>query len=91
MRFHLLKRYDAMLSDIDAIILGRLYSRPNWAKSLYRVKARLTALIAAGLVERCMPIGNSDCKGTGKNMVKLTPKGIDAIEAHWEKKKQGGS
>lgn len=75
------------LNSIDVIILQRLYDRPNWAKSLYRVKARLTVLIDAGLVERCAPIGNSDCKGTGKNMVKLTDKGIDAIEAHWAKRK----
>jgi hypothetical protein len=79
------------LNSIDVIILGRLYDRPNWAKSLYRVKARLTVLVNAGLVERCAPVGNSDCKGTGQNMVKLTPKGHDAIEAHWNKNKRGGS
>lgn len=77
------------ISDIDAVIMGRLYDRPNWAKSLYRVKPRVTALVNAGLVERCAPIGNSDCKGTGKNMLKLTPKGVDVIERHWEKKKAG--
>lgn len=73
------------LSTIDATILGRIYSRPQWAKTFFRVKARLTVLVNAGLVERCAPIGNSDCKGTGRNMVKLTDKGIDVIEAHWRK------
>lgn len=77
------------INDIDAIILKRLYDRPNWAKSLYRVKPRLTALVNAGLVERIAPIGNAGCKGGGRNMVQLTPKGVDAIEAHWGNIKAG--
>lgn len=77
------------LSNIDEIILKRLYDRPNWAKSLYRVKPRLTLLVKAGLVARCYPEGTDGLKGYGPNMVKITAKGIDVIEAHWEKKKAG--
>lgn len=69
------------MNQIDAIILGRLYDRPNWAKSLYRVKPRLTALVDAGYVERIKPPGNEHTRG--KNMAQLTPKGVDLIEAHW--------
>lgn len=74
------------LNPIDAIILGRLYDRPNWAKSLCNVKPRLTALVNAGYVERVAPPGNSLSAGRGRNMVALTPKGIDLIEAHWDAK-----
>lgn len=59
------------LHPIDAVILGRLYDRPNWAKSLYRVKGRLTALVNAGLVERIAPPGNTLSAGRGRNMVML--------------------
>lgn len=74
------------LHPIDAMILGRLYSRPNWAKSLYRVKPRLTALVNAGYVERIAPPGNNLSAGRGRNMVALTHKGVDVIEAHWAEK-----
>lgn len=72
------------LHPIDAVILGRLYDRPNWAKSLYKVKSRLTTLVNAGYVERIAPPGNSLGNGRGRNMVTLTPKGVDLIEAHWD-------
>jgi DNA-binding PadR family transcriptional regulator len=74
------------MNQIDAIILGRLYDRPNWAKSLCRVKPRLTALVNAGYVERIAPPGNNLSSGRGRNMVALTPKGVDLIENYWHEK-----
>ena len=68
------------LHPIDALILKRLYDRPNWAKSLAAVKPRLTMLVNTGFAERITPPGT---EGRGRNMVQITPKGIDAIERHW--------
>lgn len=69
------------MNKIDIIIFERLYERPCWAKTFYRMKAYLTALVAAGYVERIAPPSSIN---TAKNMVALTPKGIDRIERHWK-------
>jgi len=70
-----------MLAAIDAIILGKLYDRPIWAKSLKLVKARVHQLVLAGYVERVAPPGSANPRW--RNMLTLTPQGVDAIEAHW--------
>lgn len=67
------------MNHVDAIILGRLYSRPSWSKSLRHVKPRVTALVSAGLAKRVKPP-----TGGATNMVAITDAGIDAIEKHWE-------
>lgn len=66
------------MNHIDAIILGRLYERPQWLKSLVAVRPRVKALVNAGLAERVRP-----CPQGARNMVQITPEGIDAIEQHW--------
>jgi hypothetical protein len=77
------------LNPIDAIILGKIYGRPIWAKSLAKVKGRLTVLVEAGYVERIAPPGNQLGAGRGRNMVRLTPNGMDLIEAHWRAELEG--
>ncbi|MBB6424972.1 Myb-like DNA-binding domain-containing protein [Sphingopyxis sp. JAI128] len=66
------------MNHIDAIILGRLYERPQWLKSLVAARPRVKALVDAGLAERVRP-----CPQGARNMVQITPRGIDAIEQHW--------
>lgn len=58
----------------DAIILKRLNARPLWAKTLWRVKPRVEALVRAGLVERIVPPG-----GRHRNMLAITDSGVDAL------------
>ena len=68
------------MNKFDIIIFERLYERPCWAKTFYRLKTRLTALVAAGYVERISPPGSIN---TAQNMLQLTDKGIARIERHW--------
>ena len=74
------------MNKFDAIILERLYERPCWAKTFYRVKPRLTALIASGYAERISP---PDTPNTAQNMVAITPKGEARIERYWRSKQRG--
>jgi DNA-binding PadR family transcriptional regulator len=67
------------LHPVDAVILGRLYDRPAWLRSLQAVRPRWRKLEDSGLVERMKPP-----TGTAKNMLKITPKGAQLIEAHWQ-------
>lgn len=71
---------------IDLIVLGKLHARPQWLKSLSRVRPVWKRLEAAGLARRIKPP-----TGTARNMLEITPAGIDAIEAHWaaEQARQG--
>lgn len=66
------------LGHVDVVILSRVYERPSWARSLQAVLPRVKLLVSAGLVERCRPP-----TGGANNMIRITDKGIDAIEAHW--------
>lgn len=75
------------MHPIDALILGKIYDRPIWAKSLKTVKGRLHQLCEAGLVQRVAPPNAANPRW--RNMVTLTDKGIDAIEAHWHAELQG--
>lgn len=71
------------MNKFDAIILERIYERPCWAKTFYRLKPRLVALIASGYAERISP---PDTPNTSPNMVKITTKGEARIERHWRAK-----
>lgn len=68
----------ARFDTVDAAIMGRVYERPSWARSFQAVLPRVKKLVAAGLIERCRPPS-----GGANNMVRITNKGVDAIEAHW--------
>lgn len=67
------------MNRVDALILSKLYDRPHWLKSLVPVRARVRALVEAGLAERIRP-----CPQGARNMVKITAAGVDAIEKHWK-------
>lgn len=66
------------ISAIDAVILGKLYDRPLWSRSLQTVKPRVDKLVASGLCKRIEPP-----TGTAHNMIAITPKDEEVIEAHW--------
>lgn len=68
------------MTRVDALILGKLYDRPHWLKSLVPVRARVNVLADAGLVERVRP-----CPQGARNMVAITAAGRSVIEKHWEK------
>lgn len=66
------------LDSIDAVILGKCRERPVWMRSLQAVRPRWQALVNAGMLTKIKPP-----TGTAHNMVAITAKGVDAIEAHW--------
>lgn len=67
-----------MIMRVDAIILKRLNAKPLWAKTLWRAKPRVEALVQAGLVERITPPG-----GRQRNMLAITAAGVDAATKYW--------
>jgi hypothetical protein len=54
---------------------------PRYIRSLGAFKVVADRLVDAGLLERMAPPGLEKTRGVGRNMMRLTAKGIDAWES----------